>query len=91
MREFTFCTRKLLNNGFNINGTILGFGSGNRNVLRMFAYKFEILIPSSFFYEYFFQNEWFYQIWGNLAHFSDKFFLINLHFLWLGHLNQGLN
>ena len=49
MREFTFCTRKLLNNGFNINGTILGFGSGNRNVLRMFAYKFEILIPSSFF------------------------------------------
>lgn len=81
MREFTFCTRKLLNNGFNINGTILGFGSGNRNVLRMFAYKFEILIPSSFFYEYFFKMSDFTKSGAISRIFRTNFFLINLHFL----------
>ena len=60
-----FCTRKLLNNFFNINVIILGFGTVNRSLLRMFESKYEMLTPEFFFQERFFPK---YGISPNLGH-----------------------
>ena len=71
-----FCTRKLLNNFFNINVIILGFGTVNRSILRMFESKYEMLtlekkISGTFFPKYVIS-----QILGqSRAFFGHKFFV----------------
>ena len=71
-----FCTRKLLNNFFNINVIILGFGTVNRSILSMFESKYEMLTPEFFFSGTFFPK---YRISPNLgqsrAFFGHKFFV----------------
>ena len=52
-----FYTRKLLNNFLNINVMILGFGTANRILLRMFESKFEMLTPEFFFVWTFFPKK----------------------------------